>query len=264
MEELVRSVLEGRKEALEELVKGIEKNIFNLSLRFLWSKEDAEDATQEILIKVITNLSKFEGKSKFTTWVYRISVNHLLNLKKNKLEQHLSFPLFGADLENGFRSPAYEAADKDLLAEEVKIGCTLGMLICLDRNHRVAYILGEVFELNSNEAADVLEISPENFRKRLSNARNQLQQFMQSYCGLVRKDNACRCNKRINYAIDTGKVRKDKQNFVNAEILSSSKTEMENLYTTSVIFKSHPHYPMNRDKSAELLSVLSEKRNLLG
>src|SRR5258708_5724741 len=104
MEQLISKILDGDKKALETLVLDIQKNIFNLSLRFLWVKEDAEDATQEILVKIITNLAKFEAKSKFTTWVYRISVNHLLNLKRNKLEQQLTFTSFGEDLVKGLKS----------------------------------------------------------------------------------------------------------------------------------------------------------------
>lgn len=263
MEQLVNKILSGDKKALATLVRDIQNNIFNLSLRFLWNKQDAEDATQEILIKVITNLAKFEGKSKFTTWVYRISVNHLMNLKKNKLEKQLSFPGFGQDLINGLQSPSYDSPDRDLLAEEVKIGCTLGMLICLDRNLRIAYILGEVFELKSDEAAAILDITPENFRKRLSNARILLQNFMRSYCGLINKSNACRCDKRINYAISQGRVDKSALKFVSSDALMDSKTEMEKLYSTSVIFKSHPSYVINHEKSNEILDIIGRMKNLL-
>ncbi len=262
MEELVHKVLRGDKKALDDMVRDIQHNIFNLSLRFLWTREDAEDATQEILIKVITNLGKFEGKSKFTTWVYRISVNHLMNLKKNKLEDQLSFPGFGQDLNNGLQPLSYDSPDRDLLVEEVKIGCTLGMLICLDRNLRIAYILGEVFELKSDEAAVILDITPANFRKRLSNARILLHNFMRSHCGLVNKANACRCDKRINYAISQGRVEKNALKFVSSDTLMETKTEMERLYSTSAIFKSHPSYAMNHAKSDGILSVISNMKNL--
>jgi RNA polymerase sigma factor (sigma-70 family) len=263
MEQLIRKALEGDKTSLETLVKDIQGNIFNLSLRFLWVKEDAEDATQEILVKVITNLSKFEAKSKFTTWVYRISVNHLLNLKKNKLERSLTFDAFEKDLKNGSPS-SYDLPDKDLLAEEVKIGCTLGMLICLDRNLRMAYILGEVFELKSTEAAGILDITPENFRKRLSEARIRLQDFMRSHCGLARKANACRCNNRINYAIATGKVSRTNLTFVSPATLAQSKLEMENLYSASDIYKSHPQFSMDSNKGDELLRIIGNMKDLLG
>lgn len=263
MEQLIRKILDGDKKALETLVKDIQKDIFNLSFRFLWTKEDAEDATQEILVKVITNLGKFEAKSKFATWVYRISVNHLLNLKKNRLEQQLTFTSFGEDIINGLQSPSYDLPDKNLLTEEVKIGCTLGMLICLDRNLRIAYILGEVFELKSHEITDILGITPENFRKRLSQARTALQSFMRSYCGLTNKTNACRCSKRINYAIATGKINKANLNFVSPATLTKSKTEMEYLYSTSAIFTSHPSFTMDNKKSNELLQIIDNLKDLL-
>jgi DNA-directed RNA polymerase specialized sigma24 family protein len=263
MEKLVEKILMGDKKALEKLVKDIQENIFNLALRFLWSKEDAEDATQEIILRVISNLSKFEGKSKFTTWVYRIAVNHLLNLKKNKLEQSLSFSAFGKDIENGLKTPSYEYADQYLLVEEVKIGCTLGMLICLDRNLRIAYIIGEVFELMSSEASEILEITPENFRKRLSQSRKALQNFMSSYCGLTNKSNACRCDKRINYALQSGRINKPKLNFVSADTLNKSKTEMEKLYSTSAIFKSHPLNSMDKNKRNEILNIITKLENIV-
>lgn len=263
MDPLVSKVLEGDKIALEKLVKDIQGNIFNLSIRFLWSKEDAEDATQEILIKVITSLVKFQGKSKLNTWVYRIAVNHLLNLKKNKLEQNLNFTSFGKDLGNGLDFPSYESADKNLLTEEVKIGCTLGMLICLDRDLRMCYLLGEVFELNSNEAAEILNIKPENFRKRLSKARSELQDFMRSFCGLTHKANPCRCDKRINCAISKGKVNPLKLNFVPPGTILKSITEMEELYATSAVFKSHPSFLLDKNKSSEILAILNGVEYLL-
>jgi RNA polymerase sigma factor (sigma-70 family) len=263
IDETINAALKGNKEALRTVVNIIQKDIYNLSLRFLWIREDAEDATQEILVKVITNLSNFKGNSKFSTWTYRVAVNHLLNFRKNKLEQHLSFSSFGDDIINGLHSPPYTQPDKDLLAEEVKIGCTLGMLICLDRSLRIAYILGEVFELTGNEGAEVLQITPENFRKRLSLARSALQGFMTSYCGLVHKKNPCRCGKRINYAIDVGRINKAALNFARPAVVQRSKEEMEQLYTTSAIFKSHPSFEISRSKAGDILGILGNLKELL-
>src|SRR5688572_4806248 len=186
MEALIIRIRNGDKTALESLIREIQPGIFNLSMRFLSIREDAEDATQEILVKIITNLGRFEGKSKFSTWTYRVAVNHLLNIKKSRLEQELNFSVFGEDIARGLeQSSPYYTPDSALLAEEVKIGCTLGMLLCLDRKLRIAYILGEIFELNSHDAAEILEITPGNFRKRYSMARQALKQFMHSWCGLV-------------------------------------------------------------------------------
>src|SRR6185437_17097941 len=85
------------------------------------------------------------------------------------------------------------AADSALLEQEVKIGCTSAMLLALDREHRVAYIVGDVFELRSDDAAYLLDIEPAAFRKRLSRARMRLRAFMQQHCGLIEGRASCRC-----------------------------------------------------------------------
>lgn len=82
----VDQAINGSKEALGAIIENIEGPVFNLSLRMLGRIEDAEDAKQDILIKVITSLSSYKGKSLFSTWVYKIAVNHLIN-EKNKKEK---------------------------------------------------------------------------------------------------------------------------------------------------------------------------------
>ena len=97
--------------------------------------------------------------------------------------------------------------------EEVKIGCTLGMLQCLDRPHRLAYVLGEILELSGPEAASALEIAPEVFRKRLQRARDAIVSFTRAYCGLVSDTAACRCNRRVPAALRLGRARADALDF---------------------------------------------------
>jgi RNA polymerase sigma factor (sigma-70 family) len=72
--------------ALEELVRRHQAWIYNIAIRMIAHPQDAEDATQEILIKAITRLSSFEGRSSVRTWLYRIVVNHVLNMKRGRLE----------------------------------------------------------------------------------------------------------------------------------------------------------------------------------
>src|SRR5260370_6764445 len=83
-EELVSRAQTGDKDALDKLVRRHQPWVFNISIRMLWHREVAEDATQEILIKVVTKLSTFRGQSQFRTWLYRIAVNHLLNVRKSE------------------------------------------------------------------------------------------------------------------------------------------------------------------------------------
>src|ERR687888_171693 len=144
----------------------------------LWNREDAEDATQEILVRAVTRLSQFDFRSKLKTWVYRIAVNYILDVKKSPVEQmNLNFQGFGNDLIEGLSADGPADSERSVLVEEVKIGCTLGMLQCLDRPHRLAYVLGEIFELSGPEAAEALQITPALFRKRLQHARDTILAF---------------------------------------------------------------------------------------
>ncbi len=72
----------GNRAALEALVQRHQRWIYNIALRMFHHPQDAEDATQEILLKAFTHLASFEGRSSFRTWLYRIVVNHVLNMKR--------------------------------------------------------------------------------------------------------------------------------------------------------------------------------------
>ena len=90
----------GDMDALDVLVRRHQSWVFNLALRMVWRRDVAEDATQEILIKAVTKLSTFAGNSAFRTWLYRIAVNHLLNVRKSEMEeQKMTFTDMGASLD---------------------------------------------------------------------------------------------------------------------------------------------------------------------
>lgn len=251
---LVARATAGDRAALDAVVRMVQADVYNLAVRMLWSPEDAADATQDILLKVITHLATFRGDSALRTWVYRIAVNHLLNVRKSRVErEELTFSVFGEQLAVSLSDPPAPRAsepDQALLEEEVKIGCTQGMLLCLDRGHRVAYILGDVFDLSSEDAAAVLDITPATYRKRLSRARDRLRTFMRAHCGLMKEDVACRCHRRIAHAVETGRVRPEALLFAGKgeprdqprPALTAQVREMEDLHRVAAIYKRHPEY----------------------
>src|SRR5262249_52910848 len=131
----------GSRESLERVITAIQDRVYGLCVRMLWHPEDARDASQEILIRVMTHLGDFRGDSAFSTWVYRLATNYLLDVRKSRLEtREYSFEKFGRELDENLAAPHARPEDVILL-EEIRIGCTLGMLLCLDRPHRLAYIL---------------------------------------------------------------------------------------------------------------------------
>ena len=102
LEGLVRRAREGDREALESLVSAIQDRVYGLALRMLWHPEDARDATQEILIRIVTRLSTFRGASKFSTWAYRVAANYLLTVRKSRIEaRNYTFRRFGDELDEG-------------------------------------------------------------------------------------------------------------------------------------------------------------------
>lgn len=207
LEQLARSAVAGDRAAVTEIVRTLQPDVYALALRMLWHPQDAEDATQEILVRVVTRLAQFDFKSRLKTWVYRVATNHLLDVKKSCVErQKLSFTSFADDLAEGLASDGPADHERSLLTEEVKIGCTLGMLQCLDRPHRIAYVLGEILELPAPEAAEALDMDPAAFRKRLQRARDAIEAFTRAHCGIASMDAACACHRRVSAAIRLGRV----------------------------------------------------------
>jgi RNA polymerase sigma factor (sigma-70 family) len=200
-EVLVALAQEGDLQALDELVRRHQSHIFNLALRMVWRRDVAEDATQEIFIKALTHLANFEGRSKFSTWLYRIAVNHLLTVRKSEMEEKaMTFTDMGVSLDGVPDEDLPDAralpVETAMLVEEARLGCITAMLMCLDRRQRLAFILGEVFGESSDTAAAAMDITPANFRQLLARARLDLYQFMNDKCGLVNTANPCRCARK--------------------------------------------------------------------
>lgn len=208
-EELVEKAKEGYRRALEILLERYQAFIYNVAWKMVVNPEDAEDVRQEVIIKVITNLSRFEGRSKFKTWIYRITVNHLLTMKKRAREEQVkSFSDHKNALEN-IPSQDLSEAEKFELAEyidEIKIRCMSAVLLCLNREQRLIYIVGDLLKVNHKLGAELFDISKDNFRQRLSRARKDLFSYLNKQCGLVNKSNPCRCSKKTKSMVANGLV----------------------------------------------------------
>lgn len=219
LQTLVAQATAGDKGALETLVADVQDLVFNLSLRMLGTFADAEDATQDILLKMITHLSSFRGESAFTTWVFRIAVNHLKDCRKHMFARHpLSFDYYGDDIENGNIQEAPDLTqnvEKELLAEELKMSCTNVMLQCLDTESRCVFILGTMFRLDSRIAGELLDMTPEAYRQKLSRVRKKMADFLEKYCGEY-GNGRCRCRDRVNYAIQNHRINPQQTDFATA------------------------------------------------
>lgn len=205
---IARLAASGDAAALDALCRELQDPIYRLAMRMFGHPEDAADATQEALIRIVTHLASFEGRSKLTTWAYTVASRHFLRMRTQRLEPTVAGPeAFGEWIDRHRSEPSAEAASQvefDELCGDVRIACTYGMLLCLSRPVRLVYLLGDVIGLTDVEGAEACETTPAAFRQRLARARRTMRSIMANRCGLVRAENPCRCSQVVDASVEAG------------------------------------------------------------
>ncbi|MBI5085258.1 MAG: RNA polymerase sigma factor [Acidobacteria bacterium] len=252
--ELVTRAQAGDRQALDELITRHQPWIYNLAVRILYTAENAEDASQDILLQMMTGIRTFRGESKFRTWLYRLAANHILNFKKKwaAAEPAFTFEWFAGDLDAtglaDLPDPRTVPVPVEVLIEEAKISCTTAMLLCLDGRQRLVYTLGEIFGVSDSVGAEVVGITPANFRQILARARRDLYSFLEGKCGLVNESNPCRCPKKIRGFMQRGYLKPDKLQFAGRhcrrvrEVASSRGDELLDAShrLSAALYQEHP------------------------
>ena len=271
-EELVVGAKAGGREQIELLLTRHLPWLFNLSLRMLHRRADAEDATQEILLKTIKALPGFRGEAKFRTWLYRVASNHLLSVKKPKwaaADAVCSFSVASAGLR---QVPDLDLPDPrtvpvpvplEILIEETKNNCTIGTLLCLDGRQRLVFILGEIFQVSDEVGAEIAEVSAANFRQILSRARRDLYEYLRDNCSLVNPENDCKCVRKTRAFIQAGFVDPVKLKFTQVhtrkvrDVAAQRAPELMDAYMEAgaSVYRGHPFYAPS-EQTAILRRVL--------
>jgi RNA polymerase sigma factor (sigma-70 family) len=205
---LALAARDGDRAALEALCRTVQQPMYRLALRFCGHPADAEDAAQEVMIRLVTHLGSFQGRSRFTTWAYTVAVRQLLRTARRPAEASVSGPEgFAAFIDRHAADPAWEPArqvEYEELCADVRLSCTYGMLLCLSRDLRVVYLLGDLLGFTDLQGADICQISRAAFRQRLARARQVMRRLMGERCGLVRASNPCRCDRLVGASIEFG------------------------------------------------------------
>jgi RNA polymerase sigma factor (sigma-70 family) len=243
--------------ALELLLSRHQPWVFNIALRMLYHHADAEDATQEILIKVLKALPSFRGESKLSTWLYRIAVNHILNVKKEKWaasDAVCSFEQAAAGLQ---QVPDLDPPDPttvpvpfEILVEEVKVTCTMGTLLCLDGRQRLVFTLGTIFGVSDEVGAEIVGVTPANFRQILSRARRDLYEYLRGNCSLIEPGSSCKCARKTRAYIQGGFVDPRKLQFTSGhlrrirDVVDERVDEIREAYVKVAddVYRDHPFY----------------------
>ncbi len=252
----------GDRAALEGLIRGLQEPLYRLALRFSSFPEAARDATQEILILIVTQLSTFRGESAVTTWAYRIASRHLL--RQRKRAKRSSFESLAGELgqpESVLEPARAGDVEQRLLEEEIFLGCTQAMLRALDPPLRIAFVLGAILELEASEAAAVLEISPAAFRKRLSRARGTLDAFLEKHCGVANRRARCRCAWQLGYAMDQGRLQPRALRYARPTNQTSLEAlrafgELKQVRRSLELFRAQPQLQSPADFASELRKTI--------
>jgi len=219
----VAAAQQGDRDALTEIIERHRPWVYNIALRMMGDAGSAEDATQDIFIKVLKKLTSYEGRSSFRTWLYRVAFHHLLNAKRSFGEQAVgTFDEYGAGLDAAPNLDLDEIPqpERELLVEEAMTACMTGMLLCLSREQRMAYVLGSVFSLTDAVASEILGITSATYRKRLQRARADLHNFMNDKCGLIKKENPCRCARKTRAFFEAGHLDRKELKFQRNRVAS--------------------------------------------
>ena len=213
---LIELAKSGDRIALENLLKEYEPFIFNVAWKYTNDQEEAKDLTQEVLLKVVSSLSGFKGQSGFKTWVYRITVNQFLETKRRPMEDRWESLEDFANQLNAIPSPELspeEEIEEEARTKTARYRCMSGMLMCLTRDQRLMYILGDVFKVDHNLGADIFGLSKQNYRTKLSRTRKEFHAFMNQQCGLVKLENPCRCSKKAKAMEAAGRMKTETRLF---------------------------------------------------
>ena len=203
---LIRESVRGERVSLEKLVLRHQAWIYNIAFKMVMDHDDASDITQEILVKMITGLATYNPeKAQFRTWLYRIAVNHIINMKKKKFEVRIyDFDRYVSLIEKLPDNRSFAGPDAELLAEELKVGCMMGMVMCLNRRERLVFILGGIFRVTDTVGSELMDISRDNFRKILSRSSEKVYSHMNGVCGHINPENKCRCSLKTKAFADMG------------------------------------------------------------
>lgn len=174
-EELVHSILKGNQRDYERLILKYQSNVFRTAMGLLHNREDAEDITQDVFIKVFQSLRDFGGKAAFSTWLYRITINTSLNFIRKKKRQKLWLSLVAA-----FQQPSSGKQPDALIIEKSEREIIRNGIEHLREKQRIAFVLSKYEELSQKEVAAIMGISEGAVEQLLIRAKYNLKKKLEN------------------------------------------------------------------------------------
>jgi len=168
---LIKQAQEGDKKALTELVKNYEKTVFNFAFKICRNPERAENAMQETFFSMVKSLKQFDGKSKLSTWLYRIVTNHCLMELRKKKNNYISLDDEENNLPDGALIPDWSSVPSDIMENTELKNILDDAINKLSPDYRAVFILRDVNGLSTEETGQITELSIPAVKSRLHRAR---------------------------------------------------------------------------------------------
>ena len=163
----ILSVLAGNPDSFRSIVHRYKTPLYNLSLRMLGSREDAEEAVQEIFLLIFRKLDKYDGSKRFYSWMFTVALNYLRSvLRKSKKNNIIQEQNFDENFHVSEKSPNSESPEDSYVRKEAETAVQNALLL-LPVKYREVFILREIQGFSVKDTADALNI-PENSVKTLS------------------------------------------------------------------------------------------------
>lgn len=190
MSELERSLLKRLRErderAFRELIETHRDRVYNITYRMLGNRPEAEDVAQEVFITVFKTIDTFREEAKFSTWLYRVTVNHCKNRIKYLARRHerdrdeldetssqTTGAINGTPLRNPQPDRALESAQMEILLQQA--------IENLDDEHRIVVVLRDVEDLSIEEICEITGLPDGTVKSRLHRARLALRKKLQRH-----------------------------------------------------------------------------------
>ena len=182
--ELIQKVIQKDQNAFSQLVKEHKSLVFNTAMGFVHNKQNAEDITQDVFVKMWTSIDTFKGDSKLSTWLYRITVNISINyINKNKIKK-LFNNIDDNESENGNKSEindkTTDSADQNFTQKEHSKALKLA-INSLPKRQKTAFVLNKYEDLSYKDISEIMELSISSVESLLHRAKKNLQKKLLNY-----------------------------------------------------------------------------------
>jgi RNA polymerase sigma-70 factor (ECF subfamily) len=188
-QELIGRMQAGDSTAVTDLASTYGPRIHQLAFRYLKNWEDAEEVTQDVLMKVHRKIEAFRGDAALSSWIYRITFNTAMSrLRNGRFSRPHEVPRQDTQSADGVDRAAYEPADWSSLADDRVLRGEMrqrliGALRHLPEVYRIPVILRDIQGLSTEEASAVLRVKSQTLKSRLHRGRLILREYLGEFAG---------------------------------------------------------------------------------